>query len=159
VTGSGFEAFGEATLADGTTVPAYWTSTSGTTWVHATNNPFGSGFPFPAEAVTNGAATRLAVGGAEPVPSWVVAAQPATPSSLWESVDGGTSWLAADSTGTAFGDSGRPSIDEAAWWGSMPVVAGEIDGQVAVWTGSLAPATPGSAASAAPTSNARHIPA
>jgi hypothetical protein len=159
VTGSGFEAYGEATLADGTTVPAYWTSTSGTTWVHATNNPFGSGFPFPAEAVTNGTATRLAVGGAEPVPSWVMAAQPATPSSLWESVDGGTSWLAADPDGTAFGDGGRPSIDEAAWWGSVPVVAGELDGQVAVWTGSLAPATPGSAASAAPTSNARHIPA
>jgi hypothetical protein len=161
-TATGFEAFGEATLEDGRAVPAFWTSTTGTTWTRLAASPFGAGFPFPADRVVSGSAGWFAVGGADPVPSWVLAAESRDRSGLWLSsndTDEGSGWLAVDTRGTAFGDEGRASIDAVALWGLEPVVAGELDGQLAVWTGSPAPTTPSPPASAASTSKAPHIPA
>jgi hypothetical protein len=102
------------------------------------------------------------VGGGDPVPAWVQVAQAQEPSGLWLSSnasDESSGWLPVDTDGTAFGGQGRASIDEVALWGLDPVVAGDLNGQLAVWTGLGAPSTPRSSASATPTSKARHIPA
>jgi hypothetical protein len=161
-TASGFEAFGAATLANGTTVPAFWSSLGGNTWTRLATSPFGAGFPFPAEGVVSGSAGWFAVGGGDPIPAWVLATQAQDPSGLWLSSnasDESSGWLPVNNASTAFGGEEGASIDQVALWGLEPVVAGDLNGQVAVWTGLATPATPSSSASAVPTSKARHIPA
>jgi hypothetical protein len=124
-----FDAFGTSAVTGAGPVPAYWTSASGRAWAAQTSSPFGPGFPFPADAV------------ARRVPAWLAAAAgapggfPSSAAGLWRSADSGASWQRLDTSGVPWQGSQPAQIDRVAWFGTVPVVAGQVDGGLAVWTG------------------------
>lgn len=55
---------------------------------------------------------------------------------MWLSTDGGSSWQAVDTATPPWLGTDGSSAGLVAFAGSTPVLAGTVDGQLAVWTGS-----------------------
>jgi hypothetical protein len=80
-------------------------------------------------SVVAGAPQRwLAIGGAQPYPDDV-------PPVLAESNDGGGSWQVLSSDNPPWAGVEPARLDQATWMGTVPVVTGSVDGQLAVWIG------------------------
>jgi hypothetical protein len=150
---TGFDAFGSvqgsgatpgsaaspgSTGSTGSTGPAYWSSVAGTHWTWRADSPFGSGFPLRAVALTGTS------------PLWLAAARGDDPdlgptdagslaggglSGLWRTADGGATWQKLDTTTAQWQGAQTAQIDRVALFGTLPVVAGAVDGRLAVWTG------------------------
>jgi hypothetical protein len=125
-----FDAFGTMAVTGANPAPAYWSSSSGRSWAPQTSSPFGPAFPFPADNLARGVPAWLAVAGA---PS--LGPLPTGASGLWRSSDAGATWQQLDTTGLPWQGLDPAQIDRVTWFADVPVVAGQVDGRLAVWTG------------------------
>jgi hypothetical protein len=134
----GFDAFGFAALPSADLVPAFWTSAQGTRWTRQTSSPFGGNFPFPAIDLARTTQVWVAVAGrSEPDLAWPGTGSivPAPQAGLWRSTDAGTTWQRLDTTGAQWQGDQPAQIDRVAVLGTSPVVAGQVDGRLAIWVG------------------------
>jgi hypothetical protein len=128
---TGFDAFGTADATAAGAGPAFWVSVNGTQWTQQTASLFGAGFPFPAVDVARSGPVWVATSGGTGPDVGV----PAASSGLWRTTDSGANWQRLDTTGAAWQGDQPAQIDRVALLGRMPVVAGQVDGRLAVWVG------------------------
>ncbi len=124
-----FDAFGWTASSDTDPGPAYWVSGRGKAWTAQGASPFGASFPFPTiDVVRTGGVWLAAVGDAD-----ADGTEPS--SSLWWSTNAGSTWQRLDTGGPAWLGFTPARIDRLTMLGPLPVVAGELDGRLAVWVG------------------------
>jgi hypothetical protein len=126
-----------------------WTSSDGTVWQQqpATFTGLGGGGPSgpqsaPLDGIADGTTTLLGLSGDGDEPSQVwparvggAAGAQFTPAGLWTSDDAGNTWQQLGTLTPAFTGMLYAQADAAAYVGQQPVVAGTVDGQLAVWVG------------------------
>jgi hypothetical protein len=156
-TGSGFLAYGESTRAGQVELPQLWTSSDGTVWQQqsATFTGPGGGGPSgpqsaPLDGIAVGTTTWLGLSGDGDEPSEVwpapvggAAGAQFTPAGLWTSDDAGNTWQQLGTLTPAFTGMVYAQADAAAYIGQEPVVAGTVDGELAVWVGTPTASNPG----------------
>jgi hypothetical protein len=119
--------------------PAFWSAGPTTVWTQDTTAPFGPGLPFPTlDVARSGTLLLAATGGPDDgdVPSGLTPAGGGTPG-LWRSADSGGTWQRLDTPGLPWLGAEPPRINRVVWFGPTPVVAGAVDGRLAVWTGTF----------------------
>jgi hypothetical protein len=151
-TGNGFIAYG-ATTGDGLVEqPALWSSNDGTLWkqLSASFTGLGGGAPVepeaaPLDGIAIGTTTWLGLSGDGQLPSqrWPApvggaAGAQFTAAGLWSSDDAGNTWQQLDTEVPAFSGAMYAQADVAAYVGQDPVVAGTVDGRLAIWVGTPA---------------------
>jgi hypothetical protein len=57
---------------------------------------------------------------------------------LWQSADSGATWSRVDTATAPWQSVTGTSVDQAAWLDHVAVVAGSVDGQLAVWVSASA---------------------
>ena len=157
--GGGLVAFGQASAADGEPLPGLWRSAGGSHWTAVA----ASGFAADAPPFVDLAATGerwAAIASDDPaggplrsdLSGQVGAAGPAAADgtdglvgplatlgdggeSLWVSTDGGSSWQPVDTATAPWTGNASASVDLVAFDGRELFVAGAVDGQLAVWSG------------------------
>ncbi len=153
-TGNGFIAYGGSTGTGQTEQPVLWSSADGTSWkaLSTTFTGISGGAPVgletaPLDGVAFGTATWLGVSGNSDAPTQVWPAPVGgeagavfTPAGLWSSVDAGNTWQQVATNSAAFAGTFFAQADAAAYVGQQPIIAGTVDGQLAVWTGTPASA-------------------
>lgn len=122
----GLVAYGEAPGTGGA-IPALWRSDSGQVWSIQTVSAFSAGSPAPVSDVVQSGATSIAIGGT-----------PDTGTSMWLSDDGGSTWRTLSPIGAPWVGWEPPVFEDAAFLAGTAVVAGSVDGGLAVWLGSRA---------------------
>jgi hypothetical protein len=151
-TGNGFIAFGGTTGNGAVEQPVLWSSSDGTVWqqVSASFTGVGGGGPAgpeaaPLDGIAVGTTTWLGLSGNGQLPSqqWPApvggsAGALFTAAGLWSSDDAGNSWQQLDTAVPAFEGALYAQADAAAYIGQHPVVAGTVDGKLAVWVGTAA---------------------
>ena len=151
-TGNGFIAYGGSTKAGQAEQPILWSSADGTSWQELSTTFTGiSGSPpvgletAPLDGVAVGTTTWLGVSGDGDAPTQVWPAPVGgeagagfTPAGLWSSVDAGNTWQQLETNTAAFAGTVFAQADAAAYVGQQPIIAGTVDGQLAVWTGTQA---------------------
>jgi hypothetical protein len=156
-TGNGFIGYGGSTGSGAVDQPVLWTSSNGTVWQQssATFSALGGGSPngpdvAPLDGIALGTTTWLGLSGRDDLPSQLwpapvggAAGALSTPAGLWASSNAGSSWQQLDTNVRAFEASIYAQTDEAAYVGQDPVVAGTVDGRLAIWLGTPAVATSG----------------
>lgn len=161
--GSGLVAFGQASAADGEPLPGLWRSAGGSQWTAASPSGFAADGP-PLVDLAAAGRRWAAVASDDPaggplrsdVSGQVGAAGPAAADgtdgaigpranlgdgeeSVWVSTDGGTSWQRVDTAAAPWAGNSSASVDLVAFHGPELFVAGTVDGQLAVWSGTPAP--------------------
>jgi hypothetical protein len=131
-TAAGLDAYGLATATGQLRAgPAYWTATSPAVWSPQTASPIG-GNPTPIDDVAGptGPSTPgwLAVGGGQPYPLSV-------PPVLAQSTNNGSSWQDLPTDGSPWQGAAQGRVEAAVWLAGVPVVAGSVDGRLAIWVG------------------------
>jgi hypothetical protein len=153
-TGNGFIAYGGSTGKGTVDQPILWSSSNGATWqqLPATFTKLGGtarGSPevAPLGGIALGTTTWLGLSGHDDLPSqlWPApiggsAGAQVTPAGLWASGNAGGSWQQLNTTVPAFDATIYAQADEAAYVGQDPVVAGTVDGRLAIWLGTPATA-------------------
>jgi hypothetical protein len=155
-TGNGFIAYGGSTGGGQSEKPVLWNSADGTSWQELSTTFTGPTGGQPAGAETapldgvaaNGTTTWLGVSGDGDAPTQVWPAPVGgsagaffTPAGLWTSIDAGNTWQQLATTASAFTGTVFAQAIAAAYVGQQPIVAGTVDGQLAVWVGTPASAT------------------
>ncbi len=148
-TGNSFIAYGGSTGSGVAEQPVVWTSSDGTVWQQSKasftgadgNAPVGPEVA-PLDGIALGTTTWLGLSGSDdspseqwPAPVGGAAGEEFTPAGLWSSVDAGGSWQQIDTAVPAFNGELYSQADVAAYVGEQPVVAGTVDGQLAIWIG------------------------
>ncbi|HET9692012.1 MAG TPA: hypothetical protein VFP61_12735, partial [Acidimicrobiales bacterium] len=127
-------AWGTLATATGGTQPALWDSSDAASWASRRVDAFDqAGREGGAPGLVALAASGddwLAAGGAAPAPA--TGAGGAT--GLWRSADGGRTFTRVATSAAPFTATGRESLDVVGWLGSTGIVAGDVDGRLAVWT-------------------------
>jgi hypothetical protein len=155
-TGGGFLAYGDSTGAGQVEQPQLWTSSDGTVWQQdpATFTGLGGGGASgpqsaPLDGIAFGTTTWLGLSGDGDEPSEVwpapvggAAGARFTPAGLWTSYDAGNTWQQLGTLTPAFTGTVYAQADAAAYVGQEPVVAGTVDGQLAVWVGTPTASNP-----------------
>jgi hypothetical protein len=137
-TGSGFAAYGSGRVAGtgGTTgraSPTTWEGTaSGAAWAQQANDAF-SDLPAPLVGLSGSARNWLALVAGDSVPS--ASAGVDSSAVLYASTDNGSTWQPLDTTTGPWAGAGLPQLDEVTWSATTPLVAGEVDGRLVVWSG------------------------
>ena len=133
-TASGLTAYGVAPATGGAPAPATWQTPDGSAWSRVAVTAFGAETPTPlASLATDGE-------------KWLAAARPssdATPApslqsgqeGLWLSTDGGSSWQAIDTFIDPWLKAEKSELYLVTFATGTPVIAGAVDGQLAVWIG------------------------
>ncbi|MGP8204945.1 MAG: hypothetical protein ACLQVK_02625 [Acidimicrobiales bacterium] len=148
-TGNSFIAYGGSTGNGQTEQPVLWGSADGTSWAElsTTFSGLSGGSPVgletaPLDGVAEGTTTWLGVSGDGDAPAQVWPAPVGgeagaifTPAGLWSSVDAGATWQQLDTSTPAFSGTVFAQALVAAYVGQRPVIAGTVDGQLAVWVG------------------------
>ncbi len=156
-TGNGFIAYGGSTGNGSVDQPALWNSSNGAAWqqLPATFTGLGGGPPdgvevAPLDGIALGTTTWLGLSGDDDLPSQVwpapvggSAGAQFTPAGLWASGNAGDSWQQLGTALPAFNATVYAQADEAAYVGQDPVVAGTVDGRLAIWVGTPATAIAG----------------
>jgi hypothetical protein len=131
------DAFGFISAHGSTPSSAFWSAEHATVWTQDTTSPFGPGFPFPAvdlaRAGTQGLAATAQTAGAGLMAGPLAAG--ADTSGLWRTANTGAGWQRLDTPGSPWLGAGAPRFEDVGWFGPTPVVAGVVDGRLAVWTG------------------------
>jgi hypothetical protein len=130
-------AFGVMSVRGSGAGPAYWSADHATVWTRATSSPFGPGLPFPARDVARSGTLLLSAASGpdtDGLPPGLGVSAEGT-SALWRSADSGGSWQRLDTPGPPWSGAAPAQFDRVAWSGPTPVVAGAVDGRLAVWTG------------------------
>jgi hypothetical protein len=157
-TGNGFIAYGGSTGNGQSEQPVLWGSVDGTSWqqLSTTFTGLSGGSPVgletaPLDGVAEGTTTWLGVSGDGDAPTQVwpapVGGQAGavfTPAGLWSSVDAGSTWQQLATNTPAFTGTVFAQALAAAYVGQQPIVAGTVDGQLAVWIGTPASGPSGS---------------
>ncbi len=141
-TASGLVAYGDTTSPSGARLPAIWRSVDGAQWTREDAVGFVAGATTPLTTVAHSGSTWLALASGPATP-----AEPAI-SQLWLSQDGGLTWLLMDTSESSWQSAGTARLEVAGFEDGLPVVAGTVAGQLAVWIGSPAPQIQPSAPSA-----------
>jgi hypothetical protein len=118
--------------------PAYWSAEGSTAWTRDTTSPFGTTLPFPVRDVARTGALVLATTGApdaDDLPSGLQSSGGGT-SGLWR-LAGSGGWQRLDTPNPPWVGAGPAQFQRVAWFGLTPVVAGVVDGRLAVWTGTF----------------------
>ena len=132
-TRAGLDAYGLATATGQVrAAPAYWTATApSAVWTPQSDSPIG-GNPTPIKDVAGpggaSAPAWLAVGGGQSYPLSV-------PAVLAQSTNNGSSWQVLPTAGAPWQGAAPGRVDAAAWLAGIPVVAGSVDGRLAIWVG------------------------
>ncbi len=130
-------AWGQTATSKGTPEGAVWVSTSAAkNWTLSDSGALSAGNG--TGAITDLAqrdGTWLAVAGSA-APSWTAANLRGL--AVWRSVNDGKTWQRITTNTPAFESSFGVSASQVAFVGSTPVLAGQVDGRLAVWTGSPA---------------------
>ncbi|MHB8506262.1 MAG: hypothetical protein ACYDEN_11210, partial [Acidimicrobiales bacterium] len=155
-------AWGQTTGRGGGHLPALWESTDrGGTWTRLSPaGVTGAGIAPWADVAASGE-RWLAAGGAEPAalavpddPRWAAddpvgpppdpsyATGPDGEAGVWLSTDGGSGWVRLATAGGAWAGA-QVATEAVAWSGRAPVVAGVVDGRLALWTGTPTTAAAG----------------
>jgi hypothetical protein len=164
-TGAGFLAYGESTGAGQVEVPQLWTSSDGTVWQQQSatfTGPGGGGPSGPQSAPLDGIAFEtttwlgLSGDGDEPSQVWPApvggaAGAQFTPAGLWTSDDAGNTWQQLGTLTPAFTGMVFAQAGVAAYVGQEPVVAGTVDGELAVWVGTPTASNPSAGGTTAAT--------
>ena len=155
-------AFGTSTLANGIPVPAVWKSTNGVAWVRSRVSSFVPGAANPIISLAGSGPDWIAVanpdpgadpGAPGPTPSaggvgpaastgsdaglgFPLSLAPAT-DGLWFSADAGDSWQVLPTYGSPWLGTEDSKLDLVTFESATAVVAGTVDGELAVWVGSL----------------------
>jgi hypothetical protein len=151
-TGNGFIGYGGTTGKGTVEQPALWSSANGATWQQlpasfdgASGDPPSGPEVAPLDGIALGTTTWLGLSGQGdlssevwPAPVGGSAGAQLTPAGLWASGNAGSSWQQLDTTVPAFGATIYAQADEAAYVGQDPVVAGTVDGRLAIWLGTPA---------------------
>jgi hypothetical protein len=151
-TGNGFIAFGGTTGNGSVEQPILWSSSDGTVWqqVSASFTGLGGGGPAgpesaPLDGIAVGTTTWLGLSGDGQLPSqrWParvggLAGAHFTAAGLWSSDNAGNTWQQLDTAVAPFEGSMYAQADAAAYVGQHPVVAGTVDGKLAIWVGTPA---------------------
>jgi hypothetical protein len=151
-TGNGFIAYGGSTGKGTVDQPTLWGSSNGTTWrqLPATFTGLGGSSATgpevaPLDGIALGTTTWLGLSGDDDLPSqtWPApvggsAGAQLTPAGLWASSNAGSSWQQLGTSGPAFDATIYVQADEAGYIGQDPVVAGTVDGRLAIWFGTPA---------------------
>jgi hypothetical protein len=154
-TGNGFIAYGGSTGRGQNEKPVLWNSADGTSWqeLSTTFNGLDGSQPVgietaPLDGVANGPTTWLGVSGDGDAPTQVWPASVGgsagaffTPAGLWSSIDAGNTWQQLATTAPAFRGTVFAQAVAAIYVGQQPIVAGTVDGQLAVWVGTPASAS------------------
>ncbi len=160
-TGNGFLAYGESTGGGQVERPQLWTSSDGTVWLQqsATFTGVGGGGPSgpqsaPLDGIALGTTTLLGLSGEGDEPSQVwpapiggAAGAQFTPAGLWTSDSAGNTWQQLGTLTPAFTGMIYAQADAAAYVNQEPVVAGTVDGKLAVWVGTPTASSPGAGGS------------
>jgi hypothetical protein len=137
-TGNGFLAYGGSAGPAGTTDPALWQSSDGTNWTRQDVTAFsGEGGGAVTDLALRGT-TWLAVSGG--VTSPPTGASAGSTVGLWRSSDAGGVWQQLPTVATPWSGAIDSQVDEVGFAGTSAVVAGQVDGQLAVWVGTPAAA-------------------
>lgn len=172
-TSSGLVAWGSSTTSGGVSVPAVWRSATGSSWTRLSVATFSAGSPAPLTDLAASGQVVMALAEPDPadgpdpiepgpVPTAGPAASAVTPApvgpaptlengqlGLWLSSDGGTTWNAVDTAAPPWLGNSGSQVGLVAFAGHTPVLAGTIDGTLAVWTGVAATASTASNRTAA----------
>jgi hypothetical protein len=127
VVGDGFVAYG-TTNGPGGASPGVWKSTTGGAWNLQSPSAFGAAGPVPLTGVVGQGSMWLAVGGIPPGAT-----------GLWLSVDGGSTWQRPSASGPPWAGAGSAVYSTAGFVNGRPLVAGTVDGRLAVWLGTVNP--------------------
>ena len=148
-TGNSFIAYGGTTGRGQAEQPAIWASPDGSVWQQQPSDfagldghgPVGLQAA-PLDEIAYGGTTWVGVSGAGDLPSeqWptpVGGSASATPvaAGLWDSTDAGSTWQQLGTGAAPFAGVLYAQADQATYVGQQPVVAGFVDGQLAVWVG------------------------
>lgn len=122
-----------ASSDDGTPTAALWSSSTGDGWDRRPVAAFvgGSGTPAITDVADDGD-TWLAVTGSSTEP-WTQ--DPLASLGVWESGDAGKTWRQVPTPSSLFGARFGVSADLVSYFGVDPVIAGQVDGRLAVWVG------------------------
>ncbi len=129
------DAFGLTSTEGSIPGPAFWSAAGSTLWTRDTASPFGAGLPAPAlDEARSGTLALVATAGPDAafLPAGLESAGGS--SSLWRTTDSGESWQRLDTPGPPWSGTEAAEFDRVAWFGPTPVVAGAVDGRLAVWT-------------------------
>ncbi|HLI24712.1 MAG TPA: hypothetical protein VKU91_07135, partial [Acidimicrobiales bacterium] len=136
-TGNAFLAYGSSAGPDGTTDPALWQSASGTAWTRQVVSAFaGYGGGGITDLALRGD-TWLAVGGA--VGDGASATSALDSVEVWRSEDAGRTWQAIATAAGPWAAGLESDALLVGFSGTTPVVVGQVDGGLAVWTGTPLP--------------------
>lgn len=156
-TGNGFIAYGSTSTSRQASQPVLWSSGDGTTWQQLSTTFTGvsrarlrAPESAPLDEVSTGTTNWLGLSGGDdlptqrwPAPVGGAAGLAGTIPGLWASGDAGNSWLQLDTSVPPFTGVYFAQADQVAYLGPQPVVAGTVDGRLALWAGALQAAVPG----------------
>jgi hypothetical protein len=146
---SGFVAYGDAASANGGSTPALWRSASGSTWNRQSSPDLVADTPYPLQTIASHGSTWLAIAG--PDADVLETVGPQTPTagsyvpqgptsqSIWVSLDAGSDWDLIDTSQEPWVGTGLSQIAAASFIGPVPIAAGSVDGELAIWTGAPNP--------------------
>ncbi len=142
--GGQLTAYGEAAAGDGTLEGALWHSSDGRNWTRRSVSGLAGEAPVT-DLATTGATWLATAGQATGTNAASLADGPPAPTSLstagpgaiglWRSTDGGSTWQRLDTSGSVFGAQTDAEANQVVFLAGQPVVAGSVDGQLAVWVG------------------------
>lgn len=154
-TSGGLVAWGTSSTPGGASVPALWRSGTGTAWSRVNVAAFTPGTAYPITDLADGGSVWVAVSDPNPMAGPHPAGAPGGPAApagptagtgpdatfdngqvgIWLSPDAGSTWQALDTATPPWLGTGESQADLVAFAGATPVLAGSLDGQLAVWTG------------------------
>lgn len=143
-TATGLVAYGTSAGAGGAPAPALWRSTTGISWARQPVAAFAANTPNPISDLATYGPEWLAVANPAAAPaSGPPGPHPTTENGmdgLWLSNNSGQSWERVDVSGAPWRGTFETELALTGYAGATPVVVGTVDGRLAVWTGSPAPA-------------------
>jgi hypothetical protein len=144
-------------VSSGSLVPGLWTSTDGSHWALQSAGSLGRASPAPLTALAESGLHWMALAGsgegaadaAQPAPgnldsrgsytAAVLYPPSAAGAAVWMSSDGGTNWQRVDTGDPVWAAATGASLEQAGYAGSTAVVAGTVDGRLAVWSATPEP--------------------
>jgi hypothetical protein len=131
-TAAEFDAFGTTASTQGGVGPVFWSSAAGLSWTRRSANPFGELRSPAVDIARSSAVWMTATANADPD---LASATPPAGSGLWLTTNAGDDWQQVDTSGGVWQGQLTSGFDRVAFLGSVPVVAGEVDGRLTVWEG------------------------
>ncbi|HUY60740.1 MAG TPA: hypothetical protein VMW49_02585, partial [Candidatus Dormibacteraeota bacterium] len=130
-TANGFYAYGQTVSSSGAVMPAVWHSQDGSRWSLRGAGGLAAG-PHPLSDMARDGRVWLAVGGSD---DEATGTAPGAHLGLWRSANSGATWQRLSTSGAAWSSVETAALSRVAFVGTTAVVAGDVDGTLAVWTG------------------------